>query len=180
MKLQTLMVIFIIILIPLLVIFTHYTSLQRQTIKLQTDYDAKLTRSIRQAVEAFEVNTVEWNESISRYAESKRRDILASINAFTTSFANSLNVAGTTKESILSYIPAIMYNLYDGFYIYTPTYSPVILTDEDGNAVAPEEGNLISLNGKEDAIVYYECADPSRADGRINIRRKRNSTIYIR
>lgn len=132
MKLQYFIIIFIIISIPIILLLTHYMSLQKTTLDLQTSYDSKLIESTKQAMEAFEVNTVEWDNGFSRYGDSKRRDILASINAFKNSFANSLNITGTTKESIQTYIPAILYNLYDGFYIYTPTSVPLNKKNQDG------------------------------------------------
>lgn len=170
MKLQTLMIIFLIIIIPVILVATNYTSLQKDTIELQVQYDSKLVTSVRQAIEAFEVNTVEWNESFSRYSDSKRRDILASINAFTTSFSNALNVAATNKETILTYIPAMMYNLYTGYYIYTPTNVPQILNNEDGNAIIysgePIEG--LSFNITPDSAtekLLYICSEDKIPEG---------------
>ena len=132
MKLQYLIIVFIIIAIPMIVLLTYYMSLQKQTLDMQTAYDLKLISSVKQAIEAFEVNTVEWDRGYSRYADTKRKDILASINTFTTSFANNLNMSGINRESILTYVPAVMYNLYDGFYIYTPTNVPVTKNNNKG------------------------------------------------
>lgn len=132
MKLQNLTVIFIIIIIPIILIFTYYISLQSKTIKLQTDYDEKLIEATREGVEAFEINTTEWNSKYSTLANSKRRDLLSSVNVFTTSLANKLGMGGMSKENILNYIPAIVYIMYDGYYIYSPTYVPKTLTNDNG------------------------------------------------
>ena len=120
MKLSNIAVIFIVIALPVLLILGYYISLQIDTINMQTAYNTKLLESTKEAVEAFEINTVEWNEEHSNTADSKRRDVVASINTFTTSLANNLGVAGTSKDYMMSRIPAIAYTLYDGYYIYSP------------------------------------------------------------
>lgn len=132
MKLHNLSVIFIVIAIPLILITSYYISLQIDTINMQTAYNTKLLDSTKEAIDAFEINTVEWNANYSETADSKRRDIMASINTFTTSFANNIGVGGTSKEYILSYMPAIAYTLYDGYYIYSPANTRVALTDDNG------------------------------------------------
>ena len=129
MKLQNLSVIFIIIAIPLILIISYYISLQIDTVNMQTSYNTKLLESTKEAIEAFEINTVEWNEAYSETADSKRRDIMASINTFTTSFANNLGIGGAIKEDILAYIPAIAYTLYDGYYTYSPAHTSEVINN---------------------------------------------------
>ena len=132
MKLSNLSVIFIVIAIPLILILSYYISLQRDTINLQTSYNTKLLESTKEAIEAFEINTVEWNEAYSETEDSKRRDIMAAINTFTTSLANNLGVSGTSKEFLLTNIPAVAFTLYDGCYIYSPSETKFTVKDEDG------------------------------------------------
>lgn len=132
MKLQNLIIIFIIIIIPIVLVFSYYIGLESKTIAKQTEYDEKLIEATKEALEAFEINTAELNSKYSTLANSKRRDITSSINTFTTSLANKLGIGGTSKENILNYVPAIVYVMYDGYYIYTPTYIPKSLTNENG------------------------------------------------
>ena len=132
MKLQNLIIIFIIIIIPIVLFFSYYLGLEADTIRMQTDYDEKLIEATKEAVEAFEINTVEWNNEYSSLANNKRRSLASSINVFTTSLANKLGIGGTAKENILNYVPAIVFIMYDGYYIYSPTYVPQTLTDEKG------------------------------------------------
>lgn len=139
MKLHNLSVIFIVIAIPLILITSYYISLQIDTINMQTAYNTKLLDSTKEAIDAFEINTVEWNANYSETADSKRRDVMASINTFTTSFANNIGVGGTSKEYILSYMPAIAYTLYDGYYIYSPANTRVALTDDNGVGITMTE-----------------------------------------
>lgn len=132
MKLQNFIIIFIIIIIPIIFIFSFYLSLETKTIVIQTDYDEKLIEATKEAVEAFEINTVEWNSNYSTLANLKRQDLMSSINVFTTSLSNKINSLGTSKEGILSYVPAIIYIMYDGYYIFSPTYVPETITNEKG------------------------------------------------
>lgn len=139
MKIQDLTVIFIIIVLPIILLVSYYMSLQIDTINMQTSYNAKLLKSTKEAIEAFEINTVQWNSEYYGVADSRRRDVMASINMFTNSLANNLGIGGTSKEYILEYIPAIAYTLYDGYYIYSPTETKEIIKDEKETAVIMSE-----------------------------------------
>ena len=188
MKLSNIAVIFIVIVLPLLLILAYYVSLQIDTINMQTAYNTKLLESTKEAIEAFEINTVEWNESASSVADSKRRDVFASINTFTTSLANNLGVAGTSKDYMLSRIPAIAYTLYDGYYIYSPTETKQTIKDDKGVVVCmssklanstyetPEDKDSPVLTRKDGILKYdykseengrvlYIPNNPGEADG---------------
>jgi len=140
MKLQNFIIIFIIIILPIILIFSLYLNLETKTITIQTDYDEKLIEATKEAVEAFEINTVEWNSKYSSLANIKRQDLMSSINVFTTSLSNKLGIGGSSRENILSYIPAIVYIMYDGYYIYSPTNVPETITNENGVQLFYYEG----------------------------------------
>lgn len=93
MKLQNMTVIFVIILIPILIVTSYYIRLQIDTTKKQTQYTEKLIDSARQSIQAYEINTVQWNSQYASLSDSKRRDVNAAINTFITSFANSLGMS---------------------------------------------------------------------------------------
>ena len=132
MKLQNLIIIFIIIIIPIIIVFSYYLKLEANTIMMQTDYDSKLIEAARESLEAYIINTTEWNHSFSTLANDKRRQINSSISTFTTSLANKIGIGGTSQENMLQYIPALVYVMYDGYYIYSPTYVPQTLTNNEG------------------------------------------------
>jgi len=166
MKLSNISIIFIIIMIPIILVLSYYISLQIDTINMQTSYTTKQLEATKEALEAFEINTVEWNEAYSENADSKRRDIMASINTFTTSFANSIGVGGTNKEYIETYIPAVACTLYDGYYIYTPSETKEVIKDESGVAIflterivkadpSPIEG--YEYNSADEGKLLYKC-----------------------
>lgn len=132
MKLQNLIIIFIIITIPIVFIFSLYLKLENQTISMQTIYDEKLIEATKEAMEAFEINTIEWKSEYSTLANSKRQDLMSSINVFSNSLADKLGIGGTSKEAMLTYVPAIVFIMYDGYYIYSPTYLPQTINNNNG------------------------------------------------
>ena len=80
MKIQYLAVIFIIIILPISLILDSYVKSQIETLDLQILYDSKLNDATYDAIKAFQLNTV--NSSTSDLANSKMRDIEASVNTF--------------------------------------------------------------------------------------------------
>ena len=118
MKIQNLAVIFIIIILPISLILTAYVENQVKTLDLQLSYDTKLTNATYDAVKAFQLNTI--NSSTSDLANSKLRDIKASANTFFNSVATQFNMSGYNKDVLKGYVPALVYTMYDGYYIYSP------------------------------------------------------------
>lgn len=163
MKLSNLSVIFIIIIIPIILVFSYYISLQVETINMQTSYNTKLLDSTKEAIEAFEINTVEWNDAYNETADSKRRNIMASVNTFITSFSNSLGISGANREDILTYVPAIACTLYDGYYIYSPAETKEVIKDENGVAVFMSDDLAKGKKLGKIASYSYTAAD----DGKI-------------
>lgn len=147
MKLQNMTVIFIIIMIPIILVVSYYIGLQINTITMQKNYTVKLQTAAKDSIQALEINTVEWNSASSNLADSKRRDVLAAINTFTTSLANGMGIGGAGKGRIQTYIPAIVYTMYDGYYIYSASLMKDQDTDKDGLTQFNADGTIKS-NGK--------------------------------
>lgn len=118
MKMQSLAVIFAIIIIPITIVVSIYIKTQVNTLTLQTSYDTKLNNATYDAVKAFQLN--ETNSNTQNIATEKIRDIEASVQTFYNSLAMSLNLGAFGEEQLSPYIPAIVYTLYDGYYIYAP------------------------------------------------------------
>lgn len=118
MKLQNMTIIFIIIVIPITLILSAYIGNQIDTAYLQQQYDTKLMDATHDAIVAFQKNTI--NNVYSNNADSIRRDVKAAINTFSTSLATSLGMSGSNASYIMPYIPALVFTLYDGYYIYSP------------------------------------------------------------
>lgn len=119
MKLQNLTVIFIIIVLPIILLVSLYINTGLKTIRYQALYDTGLLTATQDAIQAFESNTV--NNKYSNNPEEKRSIIKSSIKMFETSLCNTCNISAYDLEEIESYIPAIVFGMYDGFYLYSPS-----------------------------------------------------------
>lgn len=146
MKLQTMAIILIIIVLPITLILTAYTKTQIDTISIQTLYTTKLKDATYDAVTAFQLNTV--NNTFSTVSDSMRRDVTAAIQTFMSTLASNLGMSGATEENLKPYVPAIVFTLYDGYYIYAPSYSYKELDDtdtkEDGYTIKTENEDLLT------------------------------------
>lgn len=118
MKIQDLAIIFIIIILPISIVLASYTQFQISTLSLQTQYDTKLTSATYDAIKAFQINTS--NSTLSDLSNSKLRDIEASVITFRNSLKSIYGLNGYSDEELNDYIPALVYTMYDGLYIYAP------------------------------------------------------------
>lgn len=187
MKLQNMTVIFIIIMIPIIIVTSYYIGLQIKTITMQKDYTVKLQTAAKDSIQALEINTVEWNSASSNLADSKRRDVLAAINTFTTSLANNMGIGGAGKGRIQTYIPAIVYTMYDGYYIYSASLTQDQDTTKDGLTQFENDGTIKSngtsyqyilkpyspysaryVSGNTDITVNYTLDNYIRVYGTVN------------
>lgn len=140
MKVDGLGVILAIILLPIILVVTYYIQLQVDTIAKENSYNTKLLSATYDAMSAFEINTA--NEELSTVADSMRSMILASNNVFLNSLATNLGISNANKEHLQQYIPAVLYTMYDGYYIYAPTETPVVAEkkEEDPNGLITTKG----------------------------------------
>lgn len=124
MKLQHLAIIFVIIMLPISMVVTVYIQTQIDTISLQSKYSTELQTATHDAIKAFQLNTI--NNKYSSLSDSKIRDIEASINTFYNSLGTEFGASGYDKDSLQAFIPAIVYTMYDGYYIYGKYYNEEI------------------------------------------------------
>ena len=172
MKIQNLAVIFIIIMLPISLILNVYVRNQVETIELQVSYDKKLTSATYDALKAFQLNTV--NNSGSDLANSKIRDINASVNTFFSSVASHFNMVGYDKDVLQNYVPALVYTMYDGYYIYTP-FTNTIQEEDEGETYKNGE-KIYGLkpyihyscryqNGSTDVVITYSLDNYISVEG---------------
>lgn len=128
MKIQNLAIIFLVIMIPILMLLTFYINNQSDTLETQESYNSKIITATKDAIKAFEINSSDWENTIS----NQERNANTMVNTFISSLSNQLGKTGITKEYMEGYIPAIMINMYDGYYLYSPNYVPVKIEDQDG------------------------------------------------
>lgn len=155
MKIQNLAMIFVIIILPISIILSAYTGNQINTLNLQTTYDSKLSKATYDAMQAFQLNTK--NSDTSELANSRIRDIQASANIFFKSIASSFSMNGYDKEAIQKYIPALVYTMYDGYYIYSPYMNKL---DENAIEELEKNGNVNDDNTEKTGLkpyIYYSC-----------------------
>lgn len=154
MKLQYLAVIFILIVLPISLVLSSYTAGKMQTLSLQVSYDNKLYNATYDAVKAFQLNTV--NSGESNMVDSKLRDIEAAITSFFTSLQNSFEMDGYKTSALQNYVPAVVFALYDGYYIYTPYINTIDSETEsklDNNTSLKPNEMINQLK----PYVYYSC-----------------------
>lgn len=156
MKIQSLAIMFIIIILPISMVLASYTQSRVTTISLQSKYDSKLKDATYDALKAYQLNSL--NDNTSEYANSKIRDIKASVNTFFNSIATNFSTAGYTTTTLQNYVPAVVYTMYDGYYIYSP------YTNTWGNIETnqiPTQSSGTYKNGETlyglKPYVYYSC-----------------------
>ena len=152
MKLQHLAIIFILIIVPISIVMSAYINNQIDAIKLQTEYDTSLISASYDAVMAFQINTT--NNKYSSISDSKIRDIEASINTFYNSLNTSMREYALSTQDLEAYVPAMLFTLYDGYYIYT-SYNNVYSTTDDGKVSINIDGNNYQTGLKP--YVYYSA-----------------------
>ena len=148
MKLQSWIVVFAIIVIPIVLVMSLYIQVQINYVNLQGNYDTVLNNATYDAIKAFQIN--ELNSTTQNIAQEKIRDVEASVTTFYNSLATNFGQSGYSEEELQSYIPALVYTLYDGYYIYTK-YNNV-----------ETENNSINLNSTQSETglkpyVYYSA-----------------------
>lgn len=142
---------------------------------MQTSYDTKLNNATYDAVKAFQLNTI--NSDTSDLANSKLRDIEASVNTFFNSVASNFNMAGYNQDILKEYVPALVYTMYDGYYIYSPytntldstNSNEVIINETTGETDTKSDAEILN-SGNDDATykegdkisglkpyIYYSC-----------------------
>lgn len=149
MRIQDLAIVFLIIVLPISIVLATYTQYQIQTINTQTLYDNKLSSATYDAIRAFQINTGE--NKLSELTNSKTRDLEASVSTFKNSIMSTFSLDGYSQDDLNNYIPALVYTLYDGFYIYSPYTNVNYRFDDAGN---PKDENGENIYGLKPYISY--------------------------
>ena len=170
MKIQYIAVIFVVIILPIAMVMSSYIGAQIDTITLQTEYTTKLTEATYDAIKAFQINTV--NNRYSTVSDSKIRDIEASINTFYSSLSNNEYLS---KEELQIYVPALVYTLYDGYYIYTKYDN---MYPQKGGTIYTDTNDAEANFGLK-PYIYYSCRyNNSYVDFVVNYTLDNAITIY--
>ena len=160
MSLDKLAIIFIIIILPISVVLNAYTDYQIKTLNTQISYDEKLNNATADAIKAYQLN--EFNESNSNLTEVRRSNIKAAANTFLNSIGTNFNMAGFGKETLQEYVPALVFTMYDGYYVFSKYTNTLDSTDfdKDGDASLGVEPSTY-INGTQISevgpYVSYSC-----------------------
>lgn len=152
MKIQGLAIIAIIIILPMSIILNSYSRNQLKTLDLQVQYDSKLNNATYDAIKAFQLNMS--NSSTSELVNSKMRDINASVNTFYNSLSSHFSMYGYGRDVLKNYVPAIVYTLYDGYYIYSAYDNKLDPNDKFDDEATYKDGE--SIDGLK-PYIYYSC-----------------------
>lgn len=185
MKIQNLAIIFIIIIFPISLVLSSYTKNRIETISMQSKYDSKLNDATHDAIKAYQLNS--FTSDTSYYTNSKIRDIEASVNTFFNSLSNNFSTLGYIKETLQNYVPAIVYTMYDGYYIYSP-YINKWQTDSENQDISKEmseqikEQHTYQSNEKMYGLksyVYYSCRYRKNDDNDVTITYSLDNYVQI-
>ena len=153
MKLQNLIIIFIIIIIPIAFILSRYINFRIDTEMTELKYNTKLLNSTHDSIKAFQLNTV--NNAFGDVTNSKISDIEGAVTAFYNSLANNFSFTGYKASVMKEYIPAVAFTLYDGYYIYSPFKNTLTGVKDDDIDTEYSERDQIT-NGLK-PYVYYSA-----------------------
>ena len=148
MNIQKLAIIFILIILPISIALSAYTELQYDVITTEDKYDEKLVNATRDALMSYQVNA--QNESESDLGTLRINLIGAAVSSFYTSLEINLSLKGYDKEVLKEYVPALVFTMYDGYYIYSPYTN---ITSETGEL----DVNSSDVSYGVKPYIYYSC-----------------------
>ncbi len=141
MKLPNLAIIFIVIILPLSVVLSTYMQLQLEVLNTKNEYSTKLLDAAYDGILSFELNSLSIDNAAGQSVKSY---VSNAVSAFFTSMAMNMGSSGASKINLQSYVPAILFTTYDGYYIYSPvkTFTPSLTSDGIAE-IDPNDGELI-------------------------------------
>ena len=165
MKIQYLAVIFIIIIMPIIIVFSEYLNTQVNIVGIEQKYDERLFDSTHDSIKAFQLNTI---NSMYYTPQSRVNNIELSVNTFFNSLVTSFQFDGNLSSAMKSYVPAVIFTMYDGYYIYAPffnTLTEVKTKGDNGEDLIDEEYNKKVLSGLK-PYVSYSCRYQKKDGGK--------------
>ncbi len=93
-------------------------------------------------IKAFQINA-SYND-LSNVSDTLREDVNAAISTFMQSLAMKMGIGGNNINHMVNYIPAVLFTLYDGYYIYSPTKT------DDGYEYMLKPYNYYTVRYKKD------------------------------
>jgi len=127
MKLQHLIIIFILIILPITIVMSQYINTQTEIMRTERLYDSRLVNATNDAMNAFKINTI---NTMYYTAQNRVTNMEAAAKTFLKSLALSFNYTGTQAKIMQEYVPAVVLTQYDGYYIYSPYINTIPNTSD--------------------------------------------------
>ena len=158
MKIQYLAVIFILIILPITIVFSEYVNTEITLIETEALYDERLLNSTYDSIKAFQLNTI----NTTYYTpETRVKNIEAAVNTFYNSLVTAFKYDGNRKEVMKEYVPAVVFTMYDGYYIYSPFVNVLTNVSEEE---ADEDYKDNKIRDGLKPYVYYSCRYKNGSD----------------
>ena len=151
MKIQSLAIIFIIIIMPITIVLSEYVNNKITIAKTELEYNTRLLNSTYDAIKAYQLNTI--NNAFGDISTSKVKDIEAAAKTFLSSISSNFNYTGYNSSTIQSYVPAIAFTLYDGYYVYSPFRNTLTEVENYDDTYSRDGETKYGLK----PYVYYSC-----------------------
>lgn len=166
MKLPNLAVIFIIIILPLSVVLSTYMQLQIDVLNAKENYSTKLLDATYDGILSFELNSLSLDNVAGESVKSYVQD---AVSTFFTTMSINMGSSGGEDSNIQSYVPAILFTTYDGYYIYSPVKTDKVKVDYDNTGVAVQDstGELVYDDGSDSGTTAVEEDGKYKVDGAI-------------
>lgn len=149
MKLSNLSIIFIIIMLPLSVVLSTYMQLQIDVLLAKEDYSTKLLDSTYDGILSFEINSLSIDAA---EGQSVKSYVSNAINTFFNTMSINMGKSGASNINVQTYVPAILFTTYDGYYIYSPVKTSKVKIDNTTG---------ISRETEDDKEILYEGRNPT-------------------
>ena len=163
MKIQSLSIIFIIIIMPITIVLSEYVNNKIEGEVTELQYNTKLINSTYDAIKAYQLNTV--NNAFGDVTNKKIQDIEAAAKTLYNSLASNFNYTGYRSEVMKEYVPAIVFRMYDGYYIYSPFTNALTEVSSYDTTYSNDGKTQSGLK----PYVYYTCRYTNTASGSSNL-----------
>lgn len=151
MKIQHLAIIFLLIILPIDIVLGLYLDAQINTIRNQAIYDRRLVDCVYDALEVYQANSIVDTEN--DVVTAKMENIEASASTYLASLQSSFGLSGYKASVMQEYIPAVVYTMYDGYYIYSKYYNTLSQKNVKSDSTYTDGALVEGIK----SYVFYSC-----------------------
>ena len=163
MKIQHLAIIFLLIILPIDIVLGLYLDAQINTIRNQAIYDRRLVDCVYDALEVYQANSIVDTEN--DVVTAKMENIEASASTYLASLQSSFGLSGYKASVMQEYIPAVVYTMYDGYYIYSKYYNTLSQKNVKSDSTYTDGALVEGIK----SYVFYSCRYQQKwTDGRVD------------